>query len=364
MLVTTLLVVGCGDGGEGTTHPIASTKESDRTDQTVVASPRDMLAPGVLSAWMVDSSAVGEFEGDPSLIFGHLSHAAFLGPDSAEAVAFLDIGTGQLRLFDLDGTPLSVSGGVGEGPGEFGAPASLGVGGTTDVAVVGDLTGRVQRFRLVGDSLVYEDQERVSRPFESHCTIGGTSYILAPGTPGDGVTTPPIIYRTDDAAEPFGRAYHFPESQVRYWYSQGHLACSREGVFYASMRLGEVHAYSPDGELLWIRPLPEFETVPSFMTEEGFAYDQNTRGILDMVLSLTTVGDSLVVAHVARTDYGVRPPEPPTSRVYALRSSDGSVAGLSVGGPQVLGGSNETVVVYGSDPYPRFQIHELEGGVR
>lgn len=364
MLVTTFLLAGCGDGAEGTTHPMASAKESDRTDQSVIDSPRDMLAPGVLSSWTVDSSAVGEFEGEASLVFGHLSHAALLGPDSANAVAFLDIGTGQLRLFDSGGSPLSVSGGIGEGPGELGAPASLGVGATTDVAVVGDLTGRIQRFRLVGDSLVYEGQERVSRPFESHCTIGDASYILAPGTPGDGATTPPIIYRADDGVQPFGRVYHFPEPQVRYWYSQGHLACSRDGVFYASMRLGEVHAFSPDGELLWIRPLPEFETVPSFMTEEGFAYDQNTRGILDMVLSLTTVGDSLVVAQVARTDYGVRPPEPPTSRVYALRSRDGSVAGLSVGGPQVVGGSNKTVIVYSSDPHPRFQIHELEGGFR
>jgi outer membrane protein assembly factor BamB len=310
----------------------------------------------------MDSSAVGEFDGEESLVFGHLSHAAFLGPDSAGAVAFLDIGTGQLRLFSLGGTPLSVSGGIGEGPGELGAPASLGVGGTPDLAVVGDLTGRIHRFRLVGDSLVYVDQERVSRPFESHCTIGDTSYILAPGTPGDSATTPSIIYRADDGARPFGRAYHFPEPHVRYWYSQGHLACSSAGVFYASMRLGEVHAFSPDGELLWIRPLPEFETVPSFMTEGGFGYDQNTRGILDMVLSLATVGDSLVVAQVARTDYGVRPTDPPTTRVYALRSTDGSMAGLSVDGPQVLGGSNHNVVVYSSDPFPRFQVHEVEGG--
>ncbi len=372
LAVLIIAVLGCSDSlterGE-TVHPVASDLASSRFPQFLrsdTASTEEVRFLESLSR-PLSSSAIGVLDGNPDLIFGRLAGAVIVRDTRGERrLILLDIATAEILLFTMDGRPMARAGGFGEGPGEIASPASLGSGRMPGEIVVADHFGKLHTFRIEADSLVYSSRLNIGIPIDMGCMVGPQWVVMTAGTARDTLASAnPTLFLVDTAGavpQGFGVPYYSRDPIARYWYSAGHLECSAEAkmVFAAYMRLGEVHAFSAEGNRIWIRRIPGFSLVSSFYNSRSraFAYDQNYRGVLDMIDGLATVGSRFLAVRVLSTDYS-ESPAVSSDRTLWMRSQDGAVLGSLPKGVSVLGGDNSHVVLYSEDPYPRFDVRPL-----
>jgi len=363
-----LATMGCSDQEVRrgpTIHPVVPDLASGRFPHFLredTASTEEIRSFELLSV-PLGPSAIGVRDGDPDFLFGNLTDAVVIqGPGGSRRLALLDVNTAEILLFTLDGQPLARAGGFGEGPGEIASPASLGSGTLPDEVVVADHFGRLHVFRVDADTLAYSRRIDVGVPIEEGCMVGPQPIVMIAGAAGDTTALgSPTLYSIDASgrlSHGFGVPYFNADPVARYWYSMGHLACSVDMAYAAYARLGEVHSFSPDGERVWIRRLPGFSLVKSFLQDNSFAYDQRYRGVLDMVEGIDAVGSRFLAVRVLSVDYSESPASSSTKTQW-MRSRDGAVLGSLPHEIRVLGGDDSSVVLYSDDPFPRFLVRSL-----
>lgn len=362
MLIQLSLLAGCfelQEHDDGIHHPVREYRRSALLDRSIHVASMSSFSnfPGPLS-----DAAVGVLDGDPSLTFGDITHAVVIRGRGAEddRLVILDITTAELLLFTVNGHLLHRTSGFGEGPGEFVSPSSLSLDRRSGKMMVGDLASRLHFFYIDGDSIAYENSINVAAYIEGACLSDGRPLVLSPAAAAApaGKEWPPIVFEVDGDGSligGFGGAYNIEDILVRHWYSSGVLGCSNDLVVYASMRLGEVHGFSSNGEIRWIVSIPGFSSPSSFMQRGAFAYDQRYRGRLDMVVGVAAVGNSLVSLRVLTVDYAVRPPR--YDQYMQIMKIDGDSVHVSVHDDlEVIGGDDEILVLYSAVPYPRFEV--------
>jgi len=123
MLLAGALTVLSGCGGEG---EVPAVQLLDSAGVRIVENHRPAWEEG--RGWTIGAEPLlrlGVVEGDPALQFEGVTGLARLD-DGTVIVA--DGGAQEVRFFDSMGSPLTVIGGKGEGPGEFSGLSGLGMG--------------------------------------------------------------------------------------------------------------------------------------------------------------------------------------------------------------------------------------------
>ena len=136
----------------------------------------------------------------------------------------------------------------------------------------------------------------------------------------------------------------------------GSIACDPTGrqLWIAYQQLGEVHAHTSEGTLLWIARLEGFHSPGLFEGPGSVRFDRNGRSqAIELISNVTYLPPDLVLvdvesrAHLGDTEIA--------RRFYILDSNTGEGLGV-VDGYGVIGGGYDRVVLYREDPFPQFSV--------
>jgi hypothetical protein len=236
--------------------------------------------------WQVDPNpffSIGTFQGDSLYQLYEVSGAVRL-PDGRIAVA--NRGSGEIRIYDVEGQFLVSHGQKGEGPGEFQAPSLVGVVGGDTLVVI---DSRLRRVSLLdaeagfsGSARIEDDVGGALYPqgifFDRTVLVGGGFYWSSDSGDEltDGYTRPPTSYQSLHLDGTLGHDFgEFPGSEffMEIRRSGGRVAMSARlipfgrfpmvavapgSMYFGSGDSWEVKGYAPDGSLerliRWDRP--------------------------------------------------------------------------------------------------------------
>jgi hypothetical protein len=315
-----------------------------------------------------DDRAIGEEGGDGDEILGDIVDATVSGVDGGQLLV-LDGSFGVLRVFDLEGRPLQVLGGLGDGPGEFPSPISIAT--WADRAIVVDEERLLHRFRWTDGAWSYTGRHSLAFYPLDGCLREDGPLILGTVPPGNDttliVTNLNTIHRLGSGGEireSFSTPYGSDNLLVHEWYSVGRIDCKEETgqVWAAYARLGEVHGFDERGRQ-WITQVPDF-LHPDGVEEpgRGFGPDPSSSERYDLLARLSGVSaDLLSVSVFSRRMQDIvdgRQFEG-THRNYLLDASSGRVRAVVEGNFTVLGGGHGRAVLYRESPFPQIAVVDV-----
>ncbi len=335
-------------------------------------------------------------EGSNPLVFGSLSDAVV---DHRDDILLLDPQYGRIRVFDDSLRPLGSFGRSGKGPDEFVNPQAL-LWLSRDVLGVYDPgAARIERFRRSGERFEPMDPTPLVVPPWPHDACGADDHIFVRGVllswagglvtidslaqmrksgtrPTLGFVPDGFVHVLDETGRRL-RSFSMPyrgiqdpamASQI---VTQGGIACAPGRVWVAYGILGEVHALTAEGKLLWITRISDLD-FPGYLWQwsartgkrlsptgglnvDRRAGDYNT----DFIRRLTLLSPNVLAVDVVREHYGSRAQRYRRSfshRTYLLDARTGEPLGAVKANDQILGGGHGLAVLYQEDPFPRVEV--------
>jgi hypothetical protein len=140
------------------------------------------------------------------------------------------------------------------------------------------------------------------------------------------------------------------------------LSCDPAGkrLWIGYSALGEIHAYTPDGTLLWITRLERFQN-PGLLERHGGVIGAHPSAVsqpFELITHLSYLSGGLLVVEVqSRRRAGS---DDISHRVYVLDAHTGEGKGV-VEGYGVIGGGWNRAVLYREEPFPQFSVFPVGG---
>lgn len=401
LLALALASLACGgEGAREVVHPLAEEllSNSDSVQLRLLTSSDTPTAGlrGALSTF--DSTrAIGVLGGTDSTdyLFGELVDAEV---DRDGKVLLLDAQFGHLRIFSPDLKPVQVLGKLGKGPGEFVGPKTLIWLSPDEIGVFDPKAARIERFRNNGVN--YEPSGTLnlySMPI-TYETCGADGRVFAQGIrlsiEGKAVTRTSMrqvdwrqaVVSMAGFVHEFGatgevlRSFSVPYEGMsnitlaNYYTEAGGIACVPGRVWVAYGQLGEIHALTDSGELLWIAKVSD-------LRNPGHVFRYSARGQslpgsgainVDMragnysiewidrisLLSKRVLAADVLVRHIG--DPSDQYPVSYKHRTYLLDARDGTQLGAFSKAHWILGGNHGKAVLYREDPFPQVAVVSLE----
>ena len=205
--------------------------------------------------------SIGAVEGRPHEVFGRIADVAV---GLAGDVFVLDNLNLDVRWFSSDGTFLGSAGRAGGGPGEFRSPMSVSVRPDGQIEVLDMAYRRLTRFAPTPDEGLLLRSELTIPVFGmDFCTMRGRYFVLANDSVGivNVVDSMGVVLRR--FAEPVGSVPPYLERHRRILqegFTRGALICQeeRDMVVVLSSSLGQVRAFTSEGDPLWSTSIAGF----------------------------------------------------------------------------------------------------------
>ncbi len=221
-----------------------------------------LLSAGVLSAQEV---VIGAVEGPPEELFGRI---ADVGASDDGQIVVLDLQSPVPLAFSADGTFLGPLGRSGQGPGEFGKPAWLGVSDAGRVAIVDHGNARISLHQLSQDGVTFLSTFRVEQVIGDLCWLGDRLFAINTHGAGGGLIVEfgadgQVVNRFGARLQPEGRLAAIYQDEPPSTLNQGKMACDEDNnvIGYASTITGRTRTYSADGELRWEAVAPSWSMI-------------------------------------------------------------------------------------------------------
>ena len=358
-----LCASGCsGPSVRGSAHPIEDSLVGGGVDRIPIMLERPHeISSHILRfrSWlaaMVPVRRFGSAQGTPGEMIG-LIIDAHLG--TAGSTYLLDGRFNTVYAYDSSGAHVASLSGPGRGPGELLYPRSIVLAGAQSLLISDEA-------RLIRQFDHDDGNWRFSRslpigfvPFDM-CATNQRLYVH-----GFSETDHQIIHSFDfDGNEiaSFSVPYRSPNPIVRQALTEGAILCAGDGsaVYVAFVRMPEIHAYSPSGELLWISEIEGYEQMVIIETETG-GTQMGMIGIdqMHMLRSFAQGPAGVLVVQLARyttADYAA-------TKSYSLVDTylvDGHTgAGTYIGHeiPVVADVARSLLLSVEDDPFPRATIY-------
>lgn len=364
-------LVACSGSEEsqGTVHPhpqafVQPVEPSDtlrlHPDLKVASTEATELA----STWRSVGGAVkvGALDGRQEEVFGSIRDALV---DLRGRLMVLDGQAREVRIFEPDGSPLQVLGGLGGGPGEFVHPVAMSEDARGQLFVF-DLPGRVSVFSRAADSLSFSHSLNLELGVFDGCVMNERLFVhgLRPGDArvlhvfdlkGHRLDSFAVIYRTRNPI-------------VRQQLSRGSIACVEAYglVLLGPTLLPEIRAYSPSGQLDWWIAIDGFRPVVIQELANGGTRLSSPPGgfhILKGLVARVGVGSVLLeIVGRERTDNAGKYQKNRSSFfIVDVEKANGRYAGRNW--PSVLYWSSRGLVSHKTNPYPYLRLIPLAAAV-
>ena len=347
-----------------------------------------------------ENRAVGIPDGPDAETLGSIRDAAVLRDGR---VVLVDGDYGLVRVHTAEGEPLELVGAFGDGPGEFVDPVAviaLESGGFEVVSRVSG-HGRLERFEPAGESFEFRGRQLLPTMGEDGsriCRLGARTYVTGlltrEITTDEGRTLGALdasgwIHELDGQGEvmrSFGTPYPrlFEETaevaeaedtnrarsvmgatlEVAFTLGATRLACS-EGIdggriWAAYTGLGEVHAYTPKGELVWIAGLGDLSTPRILQRDFAFGSsvgrDPSGPMVVQQLTHVALLSPNVLAVQVRTLG------DPTDARTYLLDPVSGELKGGFEAGHHVIGGGDGRAILYREAPHPQVSIAQVHAG--
>ena len=338
---------------------------------------------------------LGLWDSPDDSLFGHLTDALI---DARGNVLLLDAHYGHVRVFSPQLKPIQILGSLGDGPGEFVGPETLLWMSRNELGVFDPKATRIETFRrmetryehsgsvrLVSLPVTYDACGAMGRLFAQgvRLSVGGQDLsrtrLRQVGRDQVDVVMSGFLHEFDRSGMIRG-SYSVPYQGMEdltlanYYTEYGGVACDEGRVWVAYGALGEIHALTDNGDLLWIARIQDLE-APGHIFRYG-TDGRPTRGSgalnVDMLAGNYSVEwidritllsrDLLAVDVLVRTigDPSDNYPAAHGHRTYLLDAVDGSQVGSFSADHWILGGGRGKAILYRETPFPQVDLVILE----
>lgn len=389
--------VDWGPGVEVIIHPVPEGLLSQTDEAPVVEMamsqgatvlPAELAALGTFDTGLAIGE-VGASGDDPDLVFGTLIGSVV---DGEGDILLLDQSSTMVRVLDVDLDPVATFGEGGEGPGEFQRPSGLLSLDPERIAVFDDRGSRIHEFVKAGgeyrlDPTATSSLLPIVNPRDA-CIADGRIFTLGlrlslngeettaselRGIGLDEVTAVQGFVHELDGDGNVLNSFSVPYAEMRdtgvaVEFANGRLACDSSGLWVGYSGLGEVHAFSLDGDLLWIAWLTDYDypgslerRYPSGDRPIGGMNVDPERGNVswDFLRGLRLISPDVLAVHVETRHVGGPEDGFPSTyahRTYLLSKMSGSMLGGFAGQHRVLGAGDGKVVLYQESPQPQVNV--------
>ncbi len=277
-------------------------------------------------------------------------------------IAVLDDKLFRLRVFDPQGRPTQSLGREGQGPGEFARAVLSLTADRSGNLLVADLARSVKVFSKGPNGYAYAEAISLSVSAQSMCMLGPLLVVNASTAAG-----PQLLHtfqRDGTRVSAFGSFYRSPNTSLNYQYNTGFVACDEDrNLIYFAPRggFGEVHAYRPDGTLVWRTTIEGFRSNTVEDKESGGTRVQVAPGGVHTVFTLTLLpgfGLLLQVRHRTPTDLEQKAWFS-TLTSFLLDPTSGRPTPLGTAVPPITAATAQHCVVVAEDPVPRFELRTI-----
>lgn len=316
--------------------------------------------------------AVGQLEGSDDEVLGKLVDGAVTADGK---VAILDASYGVVRLFTRDLKPRGRLGGFGGGAGEVADPLGLFRAGPGWVGVVDGAGRRIEYFPLAPSSSSARPGIRigVSRVFDT-CQISDRLFALGlvlADTQGLNELTNVALVHELNATGAVKSSFSEPYPPIRHplvadIYAIGRLACDHVGggrIYAAYSMLGEVHAMSSDGDLVWIAQLSDFQQPRQrHVAGRSIGVDPEQDILrIDYIEHLALLSPQVLALTVrSRVRESLRSSSWNVVHVtYLIDAVSGELVEHLQGDVMVIGGGNGHAILYREVPHPQVVVREF-----
>lgn len=295
-------------------------------------------------------TTIGSLEGDPATVFGSIQDVAI---GNHAAVLVLDARFSDVRSFDQAGRLLWRVGRPGRGPGELTNPYSLLIDSTNRLRI-SDVTRRIHVFDVSGNLPRYINSLQLDFAALDICALGPLTAVHAVNP-----TETRPIHVVDEAGhtlDSFGEIYRSPRPDLNYALSKGRIACDAglSTIYYTpSSGIGEVRAYRPNGEPLWVAVIRDYRPVRISDVKGGYAVAIPPEGFnrVETLTAIPKVGVLLQLGFLRQEPSDVAP----TVRTIAtvlLDAKTGAVKSVSLSIPRVQDLDDSLWISSQDDPFP------------
>ncbi len=300
---------------------------------------------------------LGVQEGESYEMFGRIADVVV---DKAGTVYVLDDRISEVRTYDAQGQYIRSIGRSGEGPGEFRAPAALGIDASERLLVL-DRARRITAFEA--DSGTYDTTMVLPFGPQDLCTMASHLFVH-----GIWAEHEPIVHAFDMGGtyrQSLGEGYHAENEMARQDLSTGAVSCNSETstVVIQLKNLPVLRGYTIEGAERWVTVLEDF--TPLGITEDTetrtITYS-GLRGVSDVFHhTIPVAGTKFIVAQLRR-----RTPESIQENqdyaeihTYVIDSATGEGVYAGTELPLVFSVSGERAYAAINWPYPRIVVYEL-----
>jgi outer membrane protein assembly factor BamB len=308
-------------------------------------------------------ATIGVEDAAGPMLFAQIQSVA---TDRTGNVYVLDAGSHSIRGFDRLGRHFASSGRSGRGPGDIGLPWAIAHDGDTSLVLVDQYNG-VNLYTARTGTLRFERRLITDLDSRTACFLRGNLFIAGKFT--DSL----IQVRRVEGGQPrtFGRLFSADTNElVRTVINSGVplITCSADAdlVVVAEQTRDRVRAYTPAGQLVWEASLPDYNgtrVIPDKTRPRSFVtiYGPN------QTAAIVVDGERILVS--VKNIYRRRSTPAPGARlltvsdsgitVYALDTRTGAVRSRERVQEIVAVKSNDRIVTYSDEPYPRVLIRAI-----
>ncbi len=307
-------------------------------------------------------ASIGVLEGNAAETLGGVDDLS-VGPDGE--VFILDAKNFLLRRFSARGDPWGQVGSEGDGPGEFGWPASVESTSDGRVVVLSLAHRNLARFAETTEGLRFVDAPRLPFLARDICFLGDRVYLLAlhEGNLVHEVSLGGELLRSFGEPIPYPVSFPMaPEDQLNEildeYSAMGHLLCHgpTASVLLIPYNLPNLRAWSADGELLWETVLDGYSQTQMKRIGNAFTMgvDPET-GVANATISLFQIDDLHVGLQTVEVSMGVPPSEAPVQS-YAVELRGGAVRRMGASLPRIKAYRDGVAYAWEESPFPRVRI--------
>ncbi|MEX2529223.1 MAG: 6-bladed beta-propeller [Gemmatimonadota bacterium] len=334
---------------------------------SVVACTEESRGVSPANAELQEVVSVGLLDGPEEFLFGEIADVRAMSDGS---FVVLDTQTPAVRWFGFDGEYRGAVSGVGQGPGELGAPMAIEVTDDDRMGVLDYSNARISVYRGTPEGLEHDGSIRVGAlsPYavnrRSLCAADGDWFVQH--MEGDA-----SVLRYDSSGElagEFRAPIPLPEGGFDRYASimepslnSAILHCARDVglVVTAGFRSDTVRAFEPSGSELWHRALSGI-TPEQYQLEPVFGYASESAGAHVGVSAVRWSEGSLLVQY--RYWSGARG-QPDSTRIDSIELSleSGEELSRTTALPALLDVRGDLVYTAESEPFPRVRVWERGG---
>lgn len=279
-------------------------------------------------------------------------------------VFVLDDRLDNVRVFGTDGSYRETIGRPGPGPGEIAGPLSVSLDETHQLLYVGDKLREIDVFSVAQEPAEFKESIRVpSAEAESMCILQSSLLLVDDVPSAEGGLA--HVYSEGQAEIPsFGLVYDSPSAVANTTLSNTLVACGfgDADVLIAAVDVGDIHAFSRDGERLWIASAEATFVDSAYIYESRGAVGMSPPRRAFQIKTLNRVGNGHALVQIGE----YRPSEHSGFETVGMHSlvietRSGASAYLGSDLPQVVAiGDNYFVSLHGQEADPWIAIRRFD----